>query len=502
MWRDDLSDMLRLRQLVLISSSALLISLAFHPLKLSMLAWFGLIPLFYAIEQTKPSTHFVSGVLFGFLFSLFSLFWIVFLQIETTVKILMIAGMFILFAFIGLYFGVSLLITSQLGIWFLPFTIAGLEFLRGIGELGFPWLSLGYTQARYPVIIQQASIYGIYGISFWLVLVNVALYKLITLKTKKHALVALCIFMLPILYGAIHMQTPAGKIISVGIIQPNIDPNLKFDRTMREVTFNRLVSLSTACAQEARENNGPPLDLIVWPETATPVFLQSPGRYQDRVRDLAHDLHVPILSGTPIIDRAQYAIYNGAVLIEPDREIEQEYKKIRLVPFGEHIPFDRHIPLFRKIDFGEGDYTPGTDYTVFKTNACTFSCLICFESIFPDLSRTFVQRGASLLVNITNDGWFGKISGPQQHSDMAILRTVENGVPLARSANTGISMAVDRHGRILKETHLFTEDYIVCHLSVEQGSTFFRIGGYLFPLLSLLVVTGLLIRTFIIRYRV
>ncbi|MEO0185219.1 MAG: apolipoprotein N-acyltransferase, partial [candidate division WOR-3 bacterium] len=164
----------------------------------------------------------------------------------------------------------------------------------------------------------------------------------------------------------------------------------------------------------------------------------------------------------------------------PQKGITQEYKKLHLVPFGEHIPFDKYVPLFRKIDFGEGDYSPGKEHTVFSTGNIRFSCLICFESIFPEISREFVKKGARLLTNITNDGWFGKISGPQQHNDMAILRTVETGVPLVRSANTGISMVVDQYGRILSETNLFSEEIIVHSVTINNIKTLYaRIGNQL-----------------------
>lgn len=488
-------------RLILITISALLMSLSFHPLGLHFLAWFGLIPLLFAIENATASTHFKTGLLFGFLFSLFSLFWIVFLQIPTTVKILMIVGMIILFLYIGLYFGTGLLIAKQIGIWFLPFVIAGLEFVRGFGEIGFPWLSLGYTQARYPLIIQQASLYGIYGVSFWLVLLNVALYTVLTMRTVKYVLITGLIFLLPLIYGIRRMKQPTENYMSIGVIQPDIDPNLKFDRSMKQETFRRLLSLTVMCADRALEQTGNLPELIIWPETATPVFLTSPGRYQDLVVELADRINVPVFSGTPLLNRTNYELYNGAVLIEPGKGVVQEYKKIHLVPFGEHIPFDRYVPLFRKINLGEGDYAPGSEYTVFRTNNIRFSCLICFESIFPELSHVFVKRGAELLVNITNDGWFGKISGPQQHNDMAILRTVENGVPLARSANNGISMVVDQYGRVLKETTLFEEDFIFCNIPADEDVTLYRRFGYVYPVACLILVTLLLIQKHYIHVR-
>jgi len=478
--------------LFLILFSALLLSLSFHPIGLHFLAWFGFIPVFFAIHKAKLSKTFFTGILFGFFFSLFSLFWIVFLQIETNVKILMLFGMVLMFLYIGLYFGVGFLLARLFGLWSLPFILAGLEYLKGLGELGFPWLSFGYSQARYPIIIQQVSIYGVYGLSFWLVLINITFFSFLKHKNFKNLIIFFILFLLPIIYGyfRLHNIPPTSENITVGIVQPNIDPNLKFTAAMRNETFIRLIKLSERCYEESADKK---LDLIVWPETATPIFIRTPGGYQDRVFELANRLNTPIFTGTPIYDRTVHEMYNGAVLIEPQKGITQEYKKIHLVPFGEHFPFDRYVPLFRKIDLGEGDYSPGNEYTVFATEKIKFSCLICFESIFPEIPRRFVRSGAEMLANITNDGWFGKISGPQQHNDMAILCTVENGVPLVRSANTGISMVVDQFGRILAETDLFNEDIIVYSIPLSNIKTLYLILGDFFWIVCLILIPIFLI---------
>ena len=478
--------------LLLIALAAVLMSLSFHPLPLHFLAWFGMVPLLYAQERMHPGQAFRAGIFFGFLFAMLVLFWIIFLQIETNIKILITFGLVVLFAYIGLYFGVALAIAKKTNIWVLPMAISALEFIRGIGEIGFPWLSLGYSQARYPLFIQQASLYGVYGISFWIVLLNVSIYKALRRRTYIHIFIATLVFMVPVIYGLCRMDSIRGRKLAVGIVQPNIDPNLKFSRELRFKTFERLMSMSTDCATTAIEEYGESLSLIVWPETATPVFLKSPGKYQDLVKRLVDGLRVPLLTGTAIYEPKDQDIFNGAILIEPDKEIEQDYRKIYLVPFGEHIPFDRQLSFLRNVDFGEGDYTPGNYYTVFQTPHLRIACLICFESIFPELSRRFVNNGAEVLVNITNDGWFGKISGPQQHNDMAILRSVENGVVLLRSANTGISMIVDQYGRVLSEKPLFVEATIVSKVTVSPIKTLYRHVGDIVPIASLLLTTLLL----------
>jgi apolipoprotein N-acyltransferase len=481
------------KKIVLILISAILMSLSFHPMGLHFLAWFGLVPLLFAIQNMRPSLTFRAGILFGFLFSLLSLFWLVFLQIETNIKILLFFGLILLFMYFGIYYGTGLLMVHKAGLWFLPFALTGLEFIRGIGELGFPWLSFGYSQARYPIIIQQASIYGVYGLSFWLILINVCLFKLINRKNVKNLVLYVVIFLIPLCYAMLHMKKPDGESIAIGVVQPNIDPNIKFTRAIREETFSRLINLSEKCNTAGLAATNEPLKLIVWPETAIPIFITFHGRYQQSVTELSSRINAPILTGTPIYDSKTQRVYNGAVVIEPDKEITQTYKKMHLVPFGEHIPFDQYIPFMRKIDVGGGDYAAGTEYVVFKTEEIKCSCLICFESIFPEISRESVKKGAVLLANITNDGWFGKISGAQQHNDMAILRAVENGVPLVRSANTGISMVVDKYGRILNETALFEEDFIVAQISVKPVKTIYRLFGDMLPILSLLLITGIMV---------
>ncbi|KPK64092.1 hypothetical protein AMJ83_03575 [candidate division WOR_3 bacterium SM23_42] len=493
--------MFRYRDYLLLAVAALLMSLSFHPIKLHFLAWFGLVPMLLVIEDVRPGQSFRAGLIFGFLFALFTLFWIVFLQIEVNIKLLMTLGLIVLFLYVGLYYGTTLLIINKTNIWMLPFAVTGLEFIRGIGELGFPWLTLGYTQARYPLFIQQAAIYGVYGISFWLVLLNVLIYRAVKNTNAKNILLAVLVFALPILYGIVRQEPSYKRRVSVGIVQPNIDPNMKFSSELRYETFRRLVNLSTECANASWRENADSLDIIVWPETATPVFLKSPGTYQDLIVQLVNRLRVPIFTGTAIYERRNHEIYNGAVLIEPNRGINQEYRKIHLVPFGEHIPFDRHIAFLRKVDFGEGDYSPGTSLTVFETEKFKFACLICFESIFPELCRRFVHEGADILINITNDGWFGKISGAQQHNNMAILRSVENGVVLLRSANTGISMIVDQFGRVRVERPLFIEDIIVFSLDIDPINTFYRRLGDLLPMISLMLVTVFVARSYILKRR-
>ncbi len=477
------------QRVMLILLAAILSSLSFHPIRMHFLAWFSIVPFMFAVEKLKPAAVFRSGVLFGFFFAMFSVFWIVFVETPLGIKILMVFGLLIMFLYFGLYYGVAALFARCTG-WFLfPLMLSGMEFIRGIGEIGFPWLSFGYSQARYPVIIQQASIYGIYGLSCWLFFVNVLLFYVLKHRRARELIILALVILLPVGFGALKLRekTRSGSI-GVGVIQPNIDPNLKFTRGMREETFRRLIELSVRCADQYDRHHNRRLDLVIWPETAIPVNLKTPGQYQDRVIELVERIQVPVLSGSPIADTNGSKIYNGAVLIIPGRGLVQEYRKLHLVPFGEHIPYEEQLPFLSRIDVSGGHYSPGTDYTIFRLNGIKFACLICFESIFPEISRRYAKKGADFLVNITNDGWFGKISGSQQHNDMAILRAVENNSYLARSANTGISMLVDNKGRILAESRVFEEAHLSGNLRIAGSPAPYRYLGDIVPTLSILLV--------------
>jgi len=173
----------------------------------------------------------------------------------------------------------------------------------------------------------------------------------------------------------------------------------------------------------------------------------------------------------------EYQYFNSAFFFVPGRTEVQRYSKMRLVPFSEKIPYDEKVYLLRKINFGESDFTPGRDYTLFRHPQGKFAVLICFESIFPQLAREFHLRGADFLVNITNDGWFGKTPAPYQHAQIAIFRAIENRMSIARCANTGVSMIIDPFGRVSNKTPIFVREGVVADLSLWKQTTFYTRRG-------------------------
>ena len=201
---------------------------------------------------------------------------------------------------------------------------------------------------------------------------------------------------------------------------------------------------------------------------------------------------------------APHANYNAAFFVQPGATTLPSYAKMHLVPFGERTPYRDAIPLLRDIDWtrltgdlGPAEFARGTEHAVFAHPRHPFAVLICFESIFPDLVRQHVAAGARVLVNITNDSWFGRSAGPYQHALINAMRAVENRTAIARSATTGISLFIDPFGRTYEATDLFTPAVAVATVPVGQPATFYTRHGDIFAWSCLLVVLG----AFVARFR-
>jgi apolipoprotein N-acyltransferase len=248
-------------------------------------------------------------------------------------------------------------------------------------------------------------------------------------------------------------------------------------------------------------------DLVIWPETATPYYFNSSGGAD---RELAADLkgfvksnHVPLLFGSPtyeILPGRVVHLRNSAFLLSPEGSALAEYHKFHLVPFGEYIPLKSVLFFVDKMVQAIGDFQAGREYTVMAVpvpgrQQVKISTVICYEIIFPDLVRRFVDRGATVVTTITNDAWFGRTAAPYQHFSMAVLRAVENRVPVARAANTGISGFIDAKGKILQTSGIFVEADLLQALAPGSTKTFYTRHGdifsYLCVIFTLILLAGL-----------
>ncbi len=362
-------------------------------------------------------------------------------------------------AYIGLYpalFALGLYFCRDLH-WSLTGLGAGclwgaLEALRGMLFTGFPWLVLCSAFSTRPFALQGASLIGAYGLSG--VLAMAAVWLGMEKKISRQRICALGLIALLAGYGLVRVSEPVPETgsINVGIIQGNIDQSVKWDPAFQEETVRRYVSLSD---QEAEEYAP---DLIVWPETALPFYFQDTDVLGSQVLALAKRREVHILAGSPAYSKDmpanRYYLHNRAYLIGP-KGIVDYYDKEHLVPFGEYIPFGEYLPFLSKLVQGVGDFMPGVKAGPIKAGRLAPGILICYETIYPELAQARVENGADVLVNISNDAWFGRSSAPWQHLHLSVLRAVEQGRYLIRATNTGISAVIDPRGRILATTGLF-----------------------------------------------
>ena len=268
--------------------------------------------------------------------------------------------------------------------------------------------------------------------------------------------------------------------IPVGLIQGNIDQGIKWNKAFRQ----QAIAIHQRLSVESLKNGA---RLIIWPESSTPFYFQSSLDYQRVIFDIISGSDTYILVGSPFFIQLNNVVrnYNSAFLLSPRRKVLERYEKIHLVPYGEYIPLKRFFPFINKMVVGIGDFYSGERRTIFKIPDGSFSVLICYEIIFPDLTRRFVKDGAQFLVNITNDAWFGNTSAPFQHLSMATVRAIENRRFIARAANTGISAIIDATGEIQSTTKLFTEQLLTGTIRPLSIKTFYTRFGDVFAYLSI-----------------
>ncbi|MCX8116831.1 MAG: apolipoprotein N-acyltransferase [Desulfobacterota bacterium] len=473
--------------------SGVLLFLSFPRVDLEFLAWFALVPLFFAIEGKRPWKSFKLGFLTGVVSFLGILYWII-VAVHNYGNVPLLLSILILLLlvgylslFIGAFAYLYRLIQTRLELQTIllgPLLWISLEYLRSFLLTGFPWASIAYSQYINLPFIQMADLTGIYGPSFLILLVNTTLISVLQRWPQKsfplREVVTTTLLLLgSLFYGYFRMaevdrQALQNPPLKIGLVQGNIDQSIKWDEAFQKETLKIYERLSFKVAEKRP-------DLIIWPETATPFFFQDAKEFQPIVLDIPKKTDAYLLFGTPSyrIERGKIHHYNSALLLSPLGELKGKYDKIHLVPYGEYVPFGEYLSL-GSLGEGIGDFKPGKEIVNFSLPAGKFGVVICFEIIFPDLCRRFVKEGANFLVTITNDAWFGRTSAPYQHLTIAVFRAIENRVFIARSANTGISAFIDPVGRIYKQGGLFTEEALNGTIGLSKEKTFYTLYGDVF----------------------
>lgn len=447
-------------------TSGVLLFLSFPKYGSGWLAWIGLIPLFWAMKGVISIRRgLLLGFITGFICHIGLIYWITYVVVNYGYLpiYLGIILMLLLACYLSLYtalFAAGIIFfKGKIALFFAaPVLWICLEYCKSYLLTGFPWENLGYSQYLNNNLIQFADILGVFGLSFLIVLVNATLFAVITEKSKKKFVLAAVVILIiagVLLYGANRskqvekiLQDAAG--IEVSLIQGNIDQSKKWNDAFRKETINIYEHLSV---QNAPARGG----LIVWPETALPFDYQDANNLQKQVRDISLKTKSWFIFGSTSYENSKEDIeyYNSAYLLSPVGEIKGRYDKVHLVPYGEYVPLRNIFPFINKLTAGMGDFTAGTGYYPLTMANKKIGILICYEGILPFAAGKYKKAGSELLVNITNDAWFGTTSAPFQHFSMAVFRAVETRLYLVRAANTGISAIINPQGKIISQTNIF-----------------------------------------------
>lgn len=370
---------------------------------------------------------------------------------------------------------------------------AAMELARGTLFTGFPWLTLAAAFAPWPMAIQGAAFVGAYGLSG--VFAGITAWMVVRGPISKQAFAAVMLLAGLLIAGNQRADTPSIKdgSIHVTIVQGNVDQSRKWDPALQRDTVNNYLELSREALHDA------PTGLLIWPETAMPFYFQEKNEFSKQLTDFVAATKTPLFFGAPAYAMTLgggHVLFNRAYFITPSGT-EGFYDKEHLVPFGEYVPLGRYLTFVHKLVEGVGDFQPGTEALPLRDGRLALGGLICYEAIFPELAQKRVDAGANLLVNITNDAWFGDSAAPRQHLDLALLRAVEQGRALIRAANTGISAVIDPRGHIVAQGGIFTALTLPCpEVPIVSETTWFHrhyalvnwiILG-LFPLLCVLCI--------------
>jgi apolipoprotein N-acyltransferase len=516
-------DNLDRTKLFLAISSGFLLTLSFPKTGISFLAWFALVPLFAASRDLSLKKSFSVGLLTGLVHYLTLIYWLAHtmstyghLPFYISLPILFLLS-FYLAIYIALFsMTVTRLCLSPISLFFTaPLMWVSLEYIRSFLFTGFPWELLGYSQFNMLHIIQISDIFGVYGISFCIVLFNTTLFliylglagkdwkeKNVRIKQAVGATAAVTVIFAAVWgYGnqrihRLHELSVNSPSIKATVIQGNIDQAKKWDPAFQRSSTIKYIHLSL------RSKNLKP-DLVVWPETATPFYFTKNTELSDLVLSGVRETGTDFLIGSPAfnIEKNKIEYYNSAFLVDAAGNVTGRYDKAHLVPFGEYVPLKKWLPFVGKMVESVGDFRAGEKGRTIQWKNFRIGVLICYEIIFPPLSRAMVQNNASILVNLTNDAWYGKSSAPYQHFSMAIFRAVENRRSLVRAANTGISGFIDPSGSVIESSHLFKDAVITQKVPMLEVKTFYSRFGDVFAMACLgLSVFFILLR--LLKFRI
>ncbi|HVF23745.1 MAG TPA: apolipoprotein N-acyltransferase, partial [Pyrinomonadaceae bacterium] len=434
------------------AATAVLLILSFPNFEFTFLAWIALVPLMWAVaKRPSPRRALILGWTAGTIFFYGSCYWLTYSMIHygglprVVAYLLLIPPALIVGLFPGLFALVLALVVRRFGVWAVlaaPAIWAAFEWTR-LGVTGQLWNALGYSQAYHRLVIQPANWGGVYAVSFLIVTIN-AVLALVLLKRNVWAIVAAlvigpAVFFVILLssFSRTEQWVSSDEVhssVAVIAIQPNVP--MKLDKSSDEMITLRERHLALSKAALAKVPEG--RRLVIWPESPMNFTYAYDKSFQEWVTKFATDNHTALIFNS-LEPAGPDAYHNSALLINPGGRMIAQYDKIRLMPFGEYVPLPQWLPGASLITAIVGEFTPGHQYTLMPVGKYRAGVFICIESAYPWVARSLTNNGANVLINISNDGYLGPTAVMRQHLANAIFRAVENGRPVLRVTNSGIS---------------------------------------------------------------
>ncbi len=493
--------------------SGLALNIAFPNIELHWFIWIGIIPIFFVLNNSNLLSGFFLGFVYSFVHYFFLIFWVTYtFTIYGNLSWIVAIGIlsFLCFA-LAIFNAIAFFLTSWICrkpyvfLYCTPVFWVTFDYLKSFMFTGLPWEYLAYSQYTNLKLIQIADIFGIYGVTFLIVLVNCFIYLFIIFllkkdwkgsKIKKEFLIynfvfIIIIFVCVFFYGNIKISTinivkNESKHVTASIVQGNINQKDKWKENFQKSTVDKYLDLSLSLINKRAKP-----DIIVWSETALPFYFLYENKYTPTVIDGIKKINTDFLVGSPsyshIKDEIKY--YNTAFLIDSKGNNRGKYNKVHLVPFGEYVPdfWKNFFPFLHKIVKGTlGDFSPGQPIAL-DWSKCKLGIQICFELIYPELYRALVKDDAELLISMSNDAWFGTSKAAYQHFSMVIFRAIENRRAIIRSGNTGISGFIDPTGKIIKQTQVGVEAVETETVPIITLKSFYTQYGDVFSIVCVII---------------
>ncbi|WP_298767776.1 apolipoprotein N-acyltransferase [uncultured Fibrobacter sp.] len=473
-----------------------LYAFAYPPMPLGPAALLLLVPWFIVLNRYSRGQAMFATFWSGMLYNAINYYWIYnVMHVETAPSGLILFGLFLLIAFFSAYNTLAGFIYTlarsatfkgyRILLPLYPLFYAGLEMTRTKGDFAFPWSHLGYVFGNHLELLQMLPFIGIFGYTALVIGSNQAVaHAFCKFQTIRKAVPVLAIpaaiFVLLLIQGCIVLSRPEAAPFNganskdnptIALVQPSIQQGAKWSKER----FNGIVNKTLGMINDSVASK---TDLIVLAETAIPDHIRRQPRVIERLHRTADHKNASILVGALDYKRNErgsirkFDIYNASFLFTPqDDRFPQRYIKKHLVPFSERIPFDDLFPILNYVDLGEGDFVTGKETPVYPP--FNWTPYICYDAIFGDLVREAIREGSRMMVNITNDGWFGRSTAPYQHLNLIRYRAIENGMPVARLANSGISAYIDQYGHFDGNTEIFTDRVIQRKMPLKTRDTLY-----------------------------